>query len=68
MTKLIHLLIAACVAVGLAAPAYASGTKATKHSAKMMKQEAPKSPTDMLNAQSLQAAQGGQNFMLAAPK
>ena len=64
MTKLVHLLVASCFAVALAAPAFADDMKGMKHPAKAtkMKAEAPKSPTDMLNAQSLQAAQAGQNF------
>ena len=64
MTKLVHLLIASCFAVALAAPAFADDMKSMKHPAKSakMKAEPPKSPTDMLNAQSLQAAQAGQNF------
>lgn len=69
MTRLIHLLVAACFAVALAAPAFAmDDMKTMKHPAKAMKKEAPKSSTDMLNSQSLQAAQAGQNFMPAAPK
>ncbi len=68
MTRLVHLLVASCFVVALAAPAVASGTKAAKHPAKTAKQEAAKSPTDMLNAQSLQAAQAGQNFMPAGAK
>ncbi len=70
MPNLIRLLVASCFAVTLAAPAFADGTKPVHHTARppKTKAESPKSPTDLLNAQSLQAAQGGQNFMPAAPK
>ena len=68
MKKLVHPLVASCFAVALAAPALANDAKAMKHPAKVMKKEAPKSPTDMLNAQSLQAAQAGQSFAPAATK
>ena len=58
MANLIRLLVASCFAVTLAAPAFADGTKPV----------ATQSPTDLLNAQSLQAAQGGQSFTPAASK
>ncbi len=67
MTKTLSLLIAACFAVSLAAPAMAAGSKAAPApkaaSAKAAKSK-PLSETDQLNEQSLQAARAGQS---AAP-
>jgi hypothetical protein len=70
MANLIRLLVASCFAVTLAAPAFADGTKPVHHAAKPAKTKpvATQSPTDLLNAQSLQAAQGGQSFTPAASK
>nr|WP_294524031.1 hypothetical protein [uncultured Rhodopila sp.] len=76
MTNLTRVLVASCFAAGLAAPAFAAETKPVAtapvaHHAKATKAKAaaaPKSETDILNAQSLQAAQAGQNFAPAASK
>jgi hypothetical protein len=70
MKTFVTLFVASCFAIGLAAPAFADDAKPMPHHAKAMKakSDAPKSPTDMLNAQSLQSAQAGQAFMPAAPK
>ena len=71
MTNLVRLLVASCFAFALAAPAFAQDTKPMGHHAgKPAKtaKAAPQTPTDMLNAQSLQAAQAGQNFTPPAPK
>jgi uncharacterized membrane-anchored protein len=68
MTNLFRLLVASCVAV--AAPAFAETAKPvhTHHQAAKTKAAAPQSPTDLLNAQSLQAAHAGQSFTPAASK
>jgi hypothetical protein len=73
MINPIRLLVASCFAAALAAPAFAAETKPVTpapHHAKATKAkaEAPKSPTDSLNAQSLQAARAGQDFTPAASK
>nr|WP_294554195.1 hypothetical protein [uncultured Rhodopila sp.] len=75
MPHLIRLLVASCFAVALAAPTFAAESKPVTpapaaHHAKATKAKAaaPKSETDSLNAQSLQAARAGQNFAPAASK
>jgi hypothetical protein len=70
MANLVRLLVASCFAATLAAPAFADEAKPVHHPARAVKAKAgaPKSPTDLLNAQSLQAAQAGQSFAPAALK
>jgi hypothetical protein len=68
-----RLLAASCFAFSLAAPAMAAETKPVPHPAHHAKATkagatAPKSETDILNAQSLQAAKAGQDFAPAAAK
>jgi hypothetical protein len=70
MKILVRLFVASSLVIGFAAPVLADNAKPMPHHAKAMKakSDAPKSPTDMLNAQSLQSAQAGQDFAPAATK